>query len=91
MNEKHKQYFNVRNDKTLIERRIPTQNELLVFEELKQIKLISEGMENLFKKHINEKTYEDFVNKTNSKRYTSSRIQRAMLYVLLQIKKEENI
>lgn len=60
-------------------------------EELKQIKLISEGMENLFKKHINEKTYEDFVNKTNSKRYTSSRIQRAMLYVLLQIKKEENI
>ena len=60
-------------------------------EELKQIKLISEGMENLFKKHIDAKTYEDFVNRTNSKRYTSSRIQRAMLYVLLQIKKEENI
>lgn len=57
-------------------------------EELKQIKLISEGMENLFKKNIDAKTYDEFVSRTNSKRYTSSRIQRAMLYVLLNVKKE---
>ena len=54
-------------------------------EELKNIKLISEGMENLFKKHIHEKDYDSFVSKCNSKRYTSSRIKRVMLYVLLKI------
>lgn len=57
-------------------------------EELKKIKMISEGMENLFKKHIDAASYEEFVNRTNSKRYTSSRIKRAMLYVLLDIKKD---
>ncbi len=55
-------------------------------EELKQIKTMSEGMENLFKKNIDAKTYDEFVNKTNSKRYTSSRIKRLMLYVMLDIK-----
>lgn len=53
--------------------------------ELSKIKLISEGMENLFKKHIECKTYDEFVNATNSRRYTSSRIKRVMLYVLLEI------
>lgn len=57
-------------------------------EELKKIKLISEGMENLFKKHIDASSYDEFVNRVNSKRYTSSRIKRAMLYVLLNIKQE---
>ncbi|MCR8613121.1 MAG: nucleotidyltransferase [Mycoplasma sp.] len=56
-------------------------------EDLKNIKMISEGMENLFKKHILEETYENFVEKCTSKRYTSSRIKRTMLYVLLKIKK----
>ncbi|MCP4336662.1 MAG: nucleotidyltransferase [Mycoplasma sp.] len=53
-------------------------------EELAKSKMISEGMENLFKKHIDAKTYEEFVDRTNSKRYTSSRIKRVMLYVLLK-------
>ena len=57
-------------------------------EELKKIKLISEGMENLFKKHIDAPSYDEFVNRVNSKRYTSSRIKRTMLYVLLNIKQE---
>lgn len=57
-------------------------------EELKKIKLISEGMENLFKKHIDASSYDEFVNRVNSKRYTSSRIKRTMLYVLLNIKQE---
>ena len=54
-------------------------------EELKNIKMISEGMENLFKKHIDAPTYDEFVNRTNSRRYTSSRIKRVMLYVLKEI------
>ncbi len=56
-------------------------------EEIAECSLISEGMENLFKKHIDAETYEEFVDRTNSRRYTSSRIKRVMLYVLLQIKK----
>lgn len=58
-------------------------------EELAKISLVSEGMENLFKKNIDQPTYDEFVNKTNSKRYTSSRIKRVMLYILLGIKKEK--
>lgn len=56
-------------------------------EQLREIHLISEGMENLFKKNIDCKTYAEFVDACNSKRYTSSRIKRVMLYVLLGIKK----
>ncbi|TCG10492.1 nucleotidyltransferase [Mycoplasma todarodis] len=56
-------------------------------EEIAECPLISEGMENLFKKHIDAQTYEEFVDRTNSRRYTSSRIKRVMLYVLLKIKK----
>lgn len=54
---------------------------------LKQIKLMDEGMENLFKKNISANSYEEFVNLTNSKRYTSSRIKRVMLHVILNILK----
>ncbi len=53
-------------------------------EELSKSLLISEGMENLFKKHIDADNYEEFVARTNSKRYTSSRIKRVMLYILLK-------
>ena len=56
-------------------------------EELSEIKLISEGMENLFKKHVHLETFAEFVDACNSRRYTSSRIKRVMLYVLLEIKK----
>lgn len=55
--------------------------------ELANIKMMSEGMENLFKKHIDIPTMEAFINKTNSKRYTSSRIKRTILYVIKNIKK----
>ncbi|MGL5643820.1 MAG: nucleotidyltransferase [Metamycoplasmataceae bacterium] len=52
-------------------------------EEIAKIDLVSEGMENLFYKHIDEPTYDAFVNKVNSKRYTSSRIKRVMLQIIL--------
>ena len=54
-------------------------------EDLAKIKLVSEGMENLFFKNINEPNYNSFVNKVNSKRYTSSRVKRVMLNILLSI------
>ena len=57
-------------------------------EQLANIELISEGMENLFKKHIDAPTMEAFIERTNSRRYTSSRIKRVMLYVLLEIYKK---
>ncbi|WP_033161328.1 nucleotidyltransferase [[Mycoplasma] collis] len=52
-------------------------------EKLASNKMISEGMENLFIKNIDSKTYEEFVDKCTSKRYTSSRIKRVILYLLL--------
>ena len=53
--------------------------------ELAKNQMISEGMENLFKKNIDASSYEEFINRVNSKRYTSSRIKRVILYVLLNI------
>ncbi|WP_370629445.1 nucleotidyltransferase [Mycoplasma sp. Ms02] len=54
---------------------------------LKGYKMITEGMENLFKKNIDLPDYETFVSECTSRRYTSSRIKRTMLFVLLKIKK----
>ncbi|AAZ53641.1 hypothetical protein B5M19_01205 [Mesomycoplasma hyopneumoniae] len=54
-------------------------------ENLAKIWLISEGIENLFKKHINEPNFEKFLNAVNSRRYTNSRIKRAMVYILFRI------
>lgn len=53
-------------------------------EKLAKMKMISEGMENLFKKNIHLETYEEFVEACVSKRYTRSRIKRAYLFVLLK-------
>ncbi|WP_330463229.1 nucleotidyltransferase [Metamycoplasma gateae] len=57
---------------------------------LSKIKLMSEGMENLFKKNIQANSYDEFINLCTSKRYTSSRIKRVYLYVLKKkIKKNQ--
>ncbi|VEU76268.1 nucleotidyltransferase [Mycoplasmopsis columboralis] len=55
--------------------------------EIAKYKMISEGMENLFKKQINSPDYESFIKNCTSKRYTSARIKRAYLFVLHKIKK----
>ncbi|MGX9388788.1 nucleotidyltransferase [Mycoplasma sp. 327] len=47
-----------------------------------KIKLVSEGMENLFKKNIEALSYDEFIDSCTSKRYTKSRIKRTYLYVL---------
>ncbi|ACF07500.1 nucleotidyltransferase [Metamycoplasma arthritidis] len=54
---------------------------------LKNIVLMSEGMENLFKKNIDASNYDEFVDRCTSRRYTKSRIKRVILYVLLKIQK----
>ncbi|UUM19766.1 MULTISPECIES: nucleotidyltransferase [unclassified Mycoplasma] len=54
---------------------------------LAKYKMISEGMENLFKKHVHAPDYDTFIQSCVSKRYTASRIKRAYLFVLKRIKK----
>ncbi|WP_027120606.1 nucleotidyltransferase [Mycoplasmopsis lipofaciens] len=49
---------------------------------LKKIPLVSEGIENLFKKNINIPSYDLFVEACTSKRYTSSRIKRIIAWIL---------
>ncbi|AWX42535.1 cytidyltransferase-like domain [Metamycoplasma cloacale] len=58
--------------------------------ELSEIKMVSEGMENLFKKNIDASSYDEFVERCTSKRYTSSRIKRVILYILMNIKKSHD-
>ncbi|MGZ9756113.1 nucleotidyltransferase [Mycoplasma sp. 394] len=52
-----------------------------------QFHMVTEGIENLFKKHIEQSDYQSFIQACVSKRYTASRIKRTYLYVLLKIKK----
>lgn len=54
---------------------------------IKNIKGINEGIENRLLNFINEKTYEDFINKVETKRYTKNKIKRLILYILLNIDK----
>ncbi|WP_341508195.1 nucleotidyltransferase [Mesomycoplasma ovipneumoniae] len=54
-------------------------------ESLRKIWLVKEGIENLFKKHIDQPDLDSFLSATNSKRYTNSRIKRTMLYILFNI------
>lgn len=57
---------------------------------LKDILLIDEGIEQLFKKNAElYDDFDDFLNACISKRYTKSRIQRCLIQILTQTKKEE--
>ena len=59
-------------------------------EELKDIFLVSEGIENLLIKNAYEYgNYEDFLNNSISKRYTRSRINRICLNIMNNITKDE--
>ena len=58
-------------------------------EDLAKIFLVSEGIENLLKDNaIKYSNYEEFLNASISRRYTKSRIQRILLQIVNQIKKE---
>lgn len=59
-------------------------------EELRKIHDVEEGLENLFIKNIKVSTsYDEFVNKCISKRYTRGKIQRVLLHMLNNISKDE--
>ncbi|WP_051616716.1 nucleotidyltransferase [Mycoplasmopsis sturni] len=53
---------------------------------LAKYQMISEGMENLFKKQINQPNYQSFIDACTSRRYTNARIKRTYLFVFLKIK-----
>lgn len=56
--------------------------------DLKEIFFVDEGIENRLKLIIDYNNYDDFVSFLATKRYTKSRIQRMLLYILFDIKKE---
>ena len=59
-------------------------------QDLRQIFLVDEGIESLLKKNaLANDNYEDFLNSCISRRYTRSRIQRILIMIACQIKKEE--
>ena len=58
--------------------------------EIASLQDVSEGLENAIKKASNScNNIEDFINAVKSKRYTRSRIQRILLYALLNITKSD--
>lgn len=55
--------------------------------DLKEIFFVDEGIENRLKSIIDYNNYDDFVSFLATKRYTKSRIQRMLIYILFDIKK----
>lgn len=63
---------------------------ILFNEQLSTIHLVDEGIENLLKDTIKKTdNMEDLINRLTSKRYTRSRIQRMLVHILLNNKKED--
>lgn len=59
-------------------------------EELKEIFMVSEGIENLLIKNAYKyDSYDEFINNSISKRYTKARIQRVLVHILNNITKDE--
>lgn len=59
-------------------------------DDLKKIFMVSEGIENLLKDNaFKYDNYEDFMTNSISRRYTRSRIQRILMHIANQIKKED--
>ena len=56
--------------------------------ELKNIFLVDEGLENKLNSINNYQSYDDFVASLTNKRYTKSRIQRMLAYILFNIDKD---
>ncbi|MBO4815449.1 MAG: nucleotidyltransferase family protein [Clostridia bacterium] len=58
--------------------------------QIRELQDVSEGLENLIKKAANScNNLEDLINIIKSKRYTQSRIQRILIYALLDITKKD--
>ncbi len=57
--------------------------------ELKDVFLVEEGIENSLKKIISYNNIDDYIASLTTKRYTSSRIKRMLLYILFNITKKD--
>ena len=58
--------------------------------DLNRIFMVSEGIENLLKENaFRYDSYEEFINSSVSRRYTRSRIQRVLMHIANQIRKED--
>ena len=58
--------------------------------DLERIFMVTEGIENLLKENaFRYDNYEDFISNSISRRYTRSRIQRIIMHIANQIKKED--
>lgn len=65
-------------------------NESRNIEKLTEYMDVSQNIEGRIKSHINSfSSYDTFINDIHSKEYTKSRVMRAMLHILLDIKKED--
>jgi len=70
----------------LLKYKIISSNDLTIYHDVK------EGIESRIKKYIYEvNTLEELINKVKTKRFTYNRIKRILLYILLDIKKDEKI
>ena len=58
-------------------------------ENIREIADITEGLENKIIKHINSKSITELINNVKSKRYTYTKIQRAILHIILNITKSD--
>ncbi len=58
-------------------------------QELKSIFFVDEGLEHKLKEVIDYTSYADFIKHLTSKRYTSTRIKRMLVYILCNISKNE--
>ena len=65
--------------------------QLIMDEHLNEYHLVEEGIENLLKKHIQTShNMDELIEKCTSKRFTSSRIKRTIISILLRITKQEH-
>lgn len=63
---------------------------ILTEKDLSKYHGVEEGIENKIKKEIiNSSNYDELINKVKSKRYTYNKIKRILLYILLDITKED--
>ena len=59
--------------------------QLITNNNLKDIVLVSEGIDNLFKKYINCNYMDDFILKVKTKRYSYNRIKRTILNIIMNL------
>ena len=87
---KHIKYGKLITDLNCFEKEIIFKLRTMNLSQIAELQDVSEGLENLIKKAANScNNLEDLINAIKSKRYTRSRIQRILIYALLNITKKD--